>query len=74
MGGKQVIHGGHCCHSPVCLLLAHVLALPSDYVGEHCMVPVSRVTTEKLSPPGSSMSATKGGGLVQGLASPFPQI
>ena len=29
---------------------SHVLALPSDYVGEPCTVPVSSVTTGKLSP------------------------
>ena len=58
--------------SSVCaLLLAHVFALPSGYVGEPCMVPVSYVTTAKLSPPGSIMSATNWG-LVQGLVTvPF---
>ena len=53
----------------------HVLALPSDYVGEPCTVPVSSVTTGKLSPPVSSMSATHRG-LVRGLVSlqpPFPR-
>ena len=52
------------------LLLAHVLALPADCVGEPCVVPVSWVTTAKLSPPGSSMSATNPAqGLVRGLVS-----
>ena len=55
---------------PVCLLLAHAPALPAEYIGEPCMIPVSCVTTAKLSPPGSSMSATNRG-LVRGLVSPF---
>ena len=58
---------------PVCLLLAHVLAFPSDYIGEPCMVPVSCVTTAKLSPPGSSMSATNRG-LYKGLYLHFPDV
>ena len=44
-----------------CLLLAHVLAFPSDYVGESGVVLVSCVTIVKLSSPGSSMSATNRG-------------
>ena len=35
MSGKQLLH---MVVIPVCLLLAHVLALPSDYVSEPCMV------------------------------------
>ena len=46
---------------PESLPLAHVLVLPSDFVNEPCMVPVSGVTTAKLTPPGSSMSATDQG-------------
>ena len=44
---------------PLCvssLLGLLMLALPSDYVSEPCMVPVSCVSRTKLSPPGSSMS------------------
>ena len=33
---------------PVCLLVSSVLVLPSDCVGEPCMVPVGHITTAKL--------------------------
>ena len=33
---------------PVCPLVSSVLVLPSDCVGEPCMVPVGHITTAKL--------------------------
>ena len=47
-----------CCVSSPWPCSASCVALPSDCVGEPCVVPVTLVTTAILSPPGSSMSAT----------------
>ena len=58
--GKQLLF---MAVTPVCLLLAHVLELPSHYVAESCIVPVSCITTAKLPPPGSSVSATNRSGV-----------
>ena len=54
---------------PVCLLVSSVLALPSECVGEPCMVPVGYITTAKLSPPSSSMSEPTRRGLWEVLVS-----
>ena len=52
LGNFTLCTGNSYSHGPwrsfLCLLMSFVLVLPSDCVGEPCMVPVGDITTAKL--------------------------